>query len=133
MSEPKFYAHSLEGEPGPHRQGLEEHPLGVARLAARFAEAFHSESRGFCAGLWHDLGKYQIEFQARLLGSRVLVEHSGAGAALAFEESKELGMPLVFVIAGQPGDFMTRNSTESFREKPNVADKSEAANEWIRP
>jgi CRISPR-associated endonuclease/helicase Cas3 len=100
MSEPKFYAHSLEGEPPTNWQGLDEHLLCVARLAALFAGAFHSESWGYCAGLWHDLGKYQTEFQQRLLGSQVSVEHSGAGAALAFKKSKELGMPLAFVIAG---------------------------------
>ncbi len=100
MSDPKFYAHTLEGKPPEKWQELEDHLLGVAKLAARFAEVFDSESWGYCAGLWHDLGKYQAEFQQRLLGSQVSVEHSGAGAALAFKKSKELGMPLAFVIAG---------------------------------
>jgi CRISPR-associated endonuclease/helicase Cas3 len=100
MSEPGFYAHSLEGEPPTKWQVLEEHLFGVARLAAQFAESFDSESWGYCAGLWHDLGKYQAEFQQRLLGCKVSVEHSGAGAALAFKKSKESGMPLAFVIAG---------------------------------
>src|SRR5439155_14219269 len=40
------------------------------------------------------------EFQQRLLGARISVEHSGTGAALAIEKSKELGMPLAFAIAG---------------------------------
>jgi CRISPR-associated endonuclease/helicase Cas3 len=84
---PAFYAHTLEGEPPTKWQGLEEHLLGVARLAASFARAFGSESWGYCAGLWHDLGKYQTEFQGRLLGARASVEHSGAGAALSFGES----------------------------------------------
>jgi CRISPR-associated endonuclease/helicase Cas3 len=79
----KFYAHTLEGEPPEKWQALEEHLHGVAKLAASFAGTFRSESWGYLAGLWHDLGKYQIEFQQRLLGSQVSVEHSGAGAALA--------------------------------------------------
>jgi CRISPR-associated endonuclease/helicase Cas3 len=112
MSEPKFYAHSLEGEAPTHWQVLEEHLLCVARLAARFAEAFHSESWGYCAGLWHDLGKYQAEFQQRLLGTQVSVEHSGAGAALAFKKSKELGMPLAFVIAGHHAGLANHVSSE---------------------
>lgn len=29
--------------------------------------------------VWHDLGKYQAEFQQKLLGSKVSVEHSGTG------------------------------------------------------
>lgn len=78
MSEVKFYAHTLEGQPETNWQELEEHLVGVARLAARFAKAFDSESWGYCAGLWHDLGKYQPEFQQRLRGGQVSVEHSGA-------------------------------------------------------
>jgi CRISPR-associated endonuclease/helicase Cas3 len=96
----EFYAHTLEGEPPEKWQGLEEHLLCVARLAARFAEAFQSESWGYCAGLWHDLGKYQAEFQEKLMGARLSVEHSGAGAALASKKARELGIPLAFVIAG---------------------------------
>ena len=83
MTVAKFYAHTLEGEPPTNWQALEEHLHGVAKLAARFAGTFDSEPWGYLAGLWHDLGKYQIEFQQRLLGSQVSVEHSGAGAALA--------------------------------------------------
>jgi CRISPR-associated endonuclease/helicase Cas3 len=97
---PAFYAHTLDGEPPAKWQGLEEHLLGVAKLAARFARAFDSEWWAYCAGLWHDLGKYQAEFQERLLGARVSVEHSGAGAALASKKARELGIPLAFVIAG---------------------------------
>ena len=84
---PAFYAHTLEGEPPSEWQGLEEHLLGVARLAAVFANAFDSGPWGYCAGLWHDLGRYQAEFQERLLGARISVEHSGAGAALSSGES----------------------------------------------
>jgi CRISPR-associated endonuclease/helicase Cas3 len=97
---PGFYAHTLEGEPSTKWQALEEHLLGVAKLAARFAEVFQSQSWGYCAGLWHDLGKYQAEFQERLLGGHVSVEHSGAGAALASKNARELGIPLAFAIAG---------------------------------
>jgi CRISPR-associated endonuclease/helicase Cas3 len=78
----KFYAHTLEGEPPAKWQGLEEHLLGVAKLAASFAGAFGSASWGYLAGLWHDLGKYQIEFQQRLLGSHMSVEQSGVSNTL---------------------------------------------------
>jgi CRISPR-associated endonuclease/helicase Cas3 len=112
MSNKRFYAHSLEGEPATNWQGLEDHLQSVARLAARFAEAFDSESWGYCAGLWHDLGKYQAEFQQRLLGSKVSVEHSGAGAALAFKKSVESGIPLAFVIAGHHAGLANPVSNE---------------------
>ena len=107
----KFYAHTLEGEPPEKWQALEEHLRGVAKLAASFADAFGTETWGYLAGLWHDLGKYQIEFQQRLLGSQVSVEHSGAGAALAVKKRKDLGIPLAFVIAGHHAGLA--NYTES--------------------
>ena len=40
MSEPKFYAHSLEGEPVTKWQELEEHLRGVATRAESFAHDF---------------------------------------------------------------------------------------------
>jgi len=54
-------------------------------LAQEFAAAFDSAQWGHIAGLWHDLGKYRLEFQRRIRGSREQVEHAGAGAALANE------------------------------------------------
>ncbi len=119
---PKYYAHSLEHEPPTHWQELEEHLLCVAKLAARFAAVFDSELWGYCAGLWHDLGKYQAEFQQKLLGSKVSVEHSGAGAALAFEKSQQFGEPLAFVIAGHHAGLANRilgepGSPRSLRER----------------
>ena len=77
-------------------QELQDHLLRVARLAGHFAEAFYSQPWGYCAGLWHALGKYQPDFQQKHLGKRVSVEHSGA--ALAAEKSKDLGIPLAFAI-----------------------------------
>jgi CRISPR-associated endonuclease/helicase Cas3 len=94
------YAHSLEDQPESSWQELEVHLLAVAARAAAFSESFASKEWGYCSGLWHDLGKYQPEFQARLRGEKKSVEHSGLGAALAFQKDKERGLPLAFVIAG---------------------------------
>lgn len=38
---------------------------------------------GYLAGLWHDLGKFSREFQSKLMGESISVEHSGAGAVLS--------------------------------------------------
>jgi CRISPR-associated endonuclease/helicase Cas3 len=100
MNERRFYAHTLEGQPPECWQPLEDHLRAVAELAARNCEAFDSSDWGYCAGLWHDLGKYQADFQERLLGSRIAVEHSGVGAVLACRKNREIGLPLAFGIAG---------------------------------
>src|SRR2546426_118844 len=97
----RFYAHSLEGDPNAdHWHGLEEHLRAVAKMAAEFAEAFQSRDWGYLSGLLHDLGKFQPEFQLKLMGSRISVEHSGIGAVKASELDKDRGIPLAFVVAG---------------------------------
>jgi CRISPR-associated endonuclease/helicase Cas3 len=104
MDKPVYFGRSREEDPDPvHWQVLEDHLHGVASRAAQFAEAFGSRESGYLAGLWHDLGKYQSVFQDKLRGAHIGVEHSGAGAALAFQVDRNLGMPLAFVIAGHHG------------------------------
>jgi len=66
-------------------------------MALEFSSAFDSGEWGHLAGLWHDLGKFQVEFQRRLAGEKIAVEHSGAGAALAAKRSL---LPIAFLIAG---------------------------------
>jgi CRISPR-associated endonuclease/helicase Cas3 len=86
----------------------------TAKLASSFASAFSSEAWGHLAGLWHDIGKYQPEFQRRLRGERLSVEHSGAGAAHAFEQGAADAIPLAFVIAGHHAGLTNfrRNDSE---------------------
>ena len=45
------------------RHPLEAHLLSVSSIAGEFATVFASAEWGRLAGLWHDLGKYQPEFQ----------------------------------------------------------------------
>jgi len=79
---------------------LHDHLTGTAERAAAMAREFGSAEWGYLAGLWHDLGKYQVEFQAKLGGEQIFVEHSGTGAALAFQKFKDSGIPLAFGIGG---------------------------------
>lgn len=101
MNKRRFFAHTVEGKPPDSWQGLEEHLRAVAELGAKNCEAFNSRDWGYCAGLWHDVGKYQDEFQGRLLGSGIAIEHSGIGAVLAQKAvEQDVGIPLSFAIAG---------------------------------
>ena len=95
-----FYAHTIAGQPPEKWQFLEVHLREVAKLAAEFASVYEAADWAYCAGLWHDVGKYQREFQERLRGSGLSVEHSGAGAALAHMRDKSNGLALAFAIAG---------------------------------
>jgi CRISPR-associated endonuclease/helicase Cas3 len=85
------------------------HLHGVANLAEQFAAVFGSAAWGRLAGLWHDLGKYQVEFQAKLRGERMQVEHAGIGAALAAAAGGP-SHPLAFVIAGHHAGLANREA-----------------------
>jgi len=106
----KFYAHTKPGKPQSEWQPLEDHLKNVAELAKKFAEEFGSGDWGYLAGLWHDLGKYQNEFQKMLksndpdasvedyLGH---VNHSSSGALLADKIFKQpFGRILSYAVAG---------------------------------
>lgn len=94
-----YYAHSVKGKTKSSWQGLKEHLENVGTLAAEFAKSFGAESHAEVAGLFHDLGKYTHEFQARLEGS-ARVDHSTWGAIKALEIYPQIGQLLAYTIAG---------------------------------
>lgn len=104
------FAHSLEGAAQGSWQPLDEHLLGVARLAETFGESFGGGLWARLAGLWHDLGKSSEAYQGYLRASaaddmhraelRGTVDHSSAGARHAVEQFGPMGHLLAFVIAG---------------------------------
>lgn len=107
----KFYAHSREGDPNPENwQELEVHLRNVAKLASEFASVFSSSEWGYLAGLWHDLGKYSIEFQEMLTKSStdktfegqlpIHVNHSTAGGIMAVDKFNNAGRILAYLITG---------------------------------
>jgi CRISPR-associated endonuclease/helicase Cas3 len=107
-----YYAHIRRDEKGIlFFHNLEEHITKTAQLAARFAENFGSSDWARQAGMWHDLGKYQPEFQhyikeandvdAHIEGSaRKRVDHSTVGALYAVEQLGVYGQLIAYLIAG---------------------------------
>lgn len=81
-------------------QYLKEHLLNTANLSGKYAEAFGGEDMAYVCGLLHDLGKYSLEFQKRIMGKGNKVDHSTAGAQLASDKYENLGKILAYCISG---------------------------------
>lgn len=107
----KYFAHTKEdlnkGKvlPKSEWQPLTEHLNSVARLAENNAEKFGAGKFAKIVGLAHDLGKYSMEFQKRLEGSLLKVNHSTAGAQEIFKTYPQggFGKILAFIVAGHHG------------------------------
>jgi CRISPR-associated endonuclease/helicase Cas3 len=113
-----FRARVIRDEKGERSQSLETHLIETAELAGKFADAFSSREWGYIAGLWHDLGKYQLDFQRKLNGEKVGVEHSGIGAAIASEMLKDGGIAIAFIIAGHHGGLANFIKSENYQPTP---------------
>ncbi|MBO8087426.1 MAG: CRISPR-associated endonuclease Cas3'' [Marichromatium sp.] len=105
------FAHSTDSGRAADWQPLAEHLHNVARLAAARAAPFGCETLAETAGLLHDLGKYTDDFQRRLAGEAVRVDHATRGAQLALERYPGLGQLLAYAIAGHHGGLA--NGAES--------------------
>lgn len=78
----KFFAHSGFEDSRSDWQVLRNHLKGTGELAAHFAQPFGGGRLAYLAGLLHDVGKYDPQFQKRLSGDPTRVDHSTAGAYL---------------------------------------------------
>lgn len=88
-------------EDGLRSEAVQDHLCQVAEKAAEFANPFSASNWAYVAGLAHDLGKYSVEFQNRILRGGPKVDHSTAGASTI---AKEFGLiPLSYCIAGHHG------------------------------
>lgn len=95
---------------------LQEHLANTARIASEFAEQFGAAGWGRLAGLWHDLGKFSPDFQRRIRGASLRVDHSTAGAIYAFQKFNNVGRILGYLIAGHHAglpDWQTETSGSS--------------------
>ncbi|WP_271195891.1 CRISPR-associated endonuclease Cas3'' [Azotobacter vinelandii] len=100
LSIPQFFAHSGANPDKSDWQPLAEHLKSVGHLAAEKAGIFGGQQLAGIAGLLHDLGKYTDEFQRRISGDLIRVDHATRGAMLAVERYGALGRLLAYGIAG---------------------------------
>ena len=77
MDQPKYVAHKTDDG---RFQSVKDHLEGTAALCASFASRFGAEDAGRLCGLAHDVGKYSVGFQNRILHDGGKVDHASAGA-----------------------------------------------------
>lgn len=95
-----FFAHST---PLPDRsdwQPLRHHLQRVGEIAREFGAWFQGQELTEVAGLLHDIGKYTDDFQRRIAGDAIRVDHATRGAMLAVERYGPVGQLLAYGIAG---------------------------------
>lgn len=104
---------------------LIQHLRGTAQRAAEFARPFHGEAWAERAALWHDLGKFQLAWQAYLrreigyddgfpfMELNGHPNHSTAGALLAMDRFPKLGRVLAYLIAGHHAGLYDWRSGEA--------------------
>lgn len=109
------YAHSANPDGNWH--GLADHLRAVARQSAEFADVFGARDYGYWLGLWHDVGKFDPDFQRYLRGRGHGVDHKRAGARLA----QRLGL-FALAIQGHHGGM------GAFREFTNWLDGPDRPN-----
>ena len=116
------YAHSQN--PRGEWHGLVDHLRAVAETTAEFADVFGARDYGYWLGLWHDVGKFDPDFQRYLQGRGDGVDHKRAGVRLA----KRLGL---FALAiqghhGGMGAFRELTNWLDSPDRPNATGESEA-------
>lgn len=95
--EREFIAHSENARGEKHL--LKEHLLSTANLTKSFAPTKEIEMLYYLAGIFHDIGKYQDDFQKYLEFGKPKTPHAAIGAFVARQFIKKY-FPLPFVIKG---------------------------------
>ncbi len=133
-----YYAHSTSLQDKNSWQLLKNHLENVANGASEFAKEFNAKQFGYASGLLHDIGKYSPEFQRRLDGVKIRVDHSTAGA----QEARKLydifqSRILEYVITGHHGGLLNYGTKECGLDerlsRSFLPDYSEYKNEILPP
>ncbi|MGV8168325.1 MAG: CRISPR-associated helicase Cas3' [Alkaliphilus sp.] len=90
----KYIAHTKDGKnyiDDNCSQSLKDHLNNVSKYTEKYAESFNAGEVGAVIGLIHDLGKYQSNFQKRIRGGRLKVDHATLGAKILIDMHGEIG------------------------------------------
>ena len=98
----RYIAHTKDGKNytgDDNTQLLKAHLINVAEYAKKFSNSFEAGEIGELIGVLHDLGKYQDDFQRRIRGSKIKVDHAMLGAKVLIERWGEIGRLYGMVVA----------------------------------
>ncbi|WP_240753876.1 CRISPR-associated helicase Cas3' [Natronospirillum operosum] len=95
-----FYAHSADESSQEDWHLLADHLMETGRLAGEFSSHFGASGLAEPTGRLHDVGKYTPNFQRKLYGESLRVDHSTRGAQIAVERFGQLGKLMAYGIAG---------------------------------
>jgi len=115
-------------------QPLIDHLTGVAARSKVNAAVFGGGDLAYVCGLVHDIGKYSAQFQRRINGADISVDHSTAGGQwlLKNEKNRKVAMLAAYCCMGHHGGLPNGGSTLDSvddstlygREKKKVEDYS---------
>ena len=102
-------------------QSLVSHLEGVSQRAESFAAAFGAAEQGRIAGLVHDLGKAETEFQKRIhtddRGEGKKQPHAHHGAAYALRLCDPAQWPVALAVNGHHAGLHNRGDVDQAAEK----------------
>ncbi len=111
-----WFAHSLPGRPEEKWETQREHSEAVWKIAFHCAEKFGFGDVAAVAGILHDLGKYNPQFQDYIRQKATSPDHSSAGAAYARQAFDPiLGALLAHCIAGHHTGLQDKRLTPGER------------------
>ncbi len=124
-------------------QPLADHLRRVAEKAKEFARVFGGEEHAYLAGLLHDLGKAEVEFQKRITTGKGKEEphcHHGTALVLVDEKRGAPIWPVAFAINGHHAGLHNRGDVDKRRSEFRKAQASlerlkqdSNGQEWLPP
>lgn len=102
-------------------QTVKEHSENTANLCREFAVPIWKDF-SYNVGVLHDIGKYQKDFQKRINGANIQVEHSTCGAFVARDKfTNVLGLLMEYCIAGHHGGLPDGGSQSDDDKMPTLS------------
>ncbi len=127
----EYYAHTSDN-PNKTWQTIANHLENTANIAGSFASKFNARDFGYICGMLHDIGKYSQEFQKKIRGEILMVDHSTAGAQEVMSlYGEKQGKLMAYCIAGHHSGLPNYGTAASFegtlsaRFRKDIEDYSE--------